>query len=41
MATELTPVQRLAISRSQMALALHDPVWLLLLHRLLKEKPAP
>lgn len=41
MATELTPVQRLAISRSQMALALRDPVWLLLLHRLLKEKPAP
>ena len=39
MSAELTPLQRLAISRSQLANALRDPVWLMLLQRLLKEKP--
>jgi hypothetical protein len=39
MSAELTPLQRLAVSRSQLAHALRDPVWLLLLQRLLKEKP--
>jgi hypothetical protein len=39
MSAELTPLQRLAISRSQLAHALRDPVWLMLLQRLLKDKP--
>jgi hypothetical protein len=39
MNTELTPLQRLAITRSQLAHALRDPVWLMLLQRCLKEKP--
>jgi hypothetical protein len=39
MSAELTPLQRLAISRSQLAHALLDPVWLMLLQRFLKEKP--
>lgn len=39
MSQALTPLQRLAISRSQLASALRDPVWLLLLQRWLKDKP--
>lgn len=41
----LSPVQRLAVSRTLLAVALRDPVWLILLQRLLKEsaavKPTP
>lgn len=39
MSNQLTSAQRLAITRSQLALALREPVWLMLLQRLLKEKP--
>jgi hypothetical protein len=39
MSTELTPLQLLAITRSLLAHALRDPVWLMLLQRCLKEKP--
>jgi hypothetical protein len=39
MNTELKPLQRLAITRSQLAHALRDPFWLMLLQRCLKEKP--
>ncbi len=35
---DLTPTQRLAISRARLAQALRDPAWLLLLQRLLQEK---
>jgi hypothetical protein len=38
MNSELTPIQRLAISRAQLAQALRDPVWLLLLQRWLQDK---
>jgi hypothetical protein len=33
---EMTPAQRLAISRARIAQALSDPTWLILLQRLLK-----
>ena len=39
MSAELTPLQRLAITRSQLAHALRDPVWLMLLQRFVKDKP--
>lgn len=39
MSTEMKPLERLALSRSQLAHALRDPVWLMLLRRWLKEKP--
>ena len=39
MSAELTPLQRLAVSRGQLAQALRDPVWFLLLQRWLQEKP--
>ena len=35
----MTPIERLTLSRSQLAHALRDPVWLILLRRWLKEKP--
>lgn len=35
---ELTPAQRLAISRARITQALSDPAWLILLQRLLKAK---
>jgi hypothetical protein len=35
----MTPLERLAHTRSQMAQALRDPVWLMLLRRWLKEQP--
>lgn len=35
---EMTPAQRLAISRARIAQALSDPAWLILLQRLLKAK---
>jgi hypothetical protein len=38
MSSELTPTQRLALSRAQLAQALRDPVWLLLLQRWLQDK---
>jgi hypothetical protein len=38
---DLTPTQRLAISRVRVAQALRDPAWLLLLQRWLKEKDPP
>lgn len=38
MNAELTPTQRLAISRAQLAQALRDPAWLLLLQRWLQDK---
>lgn len=41
MSTELTPVQRLAISRSQLAQAMRQPVWWMLLQRLLQDPPKP
>ncbi len=39
MHNEMTPLERLAVTRSQLAQALRDPVWLLLLRRWMKEKP--
>ncbi len=38
MSTDLTPVQRLAVSRALLADALRDPAWLILMRRLLSEK---
>lgn len=35
---ELTPAQRMAISRARITQALSDPAWLILLQRLLKAK---
>jgi hypothetical protein len=35
---EMTPAQRLAISRARIAQVLSDPAWLILLQRLLKAK---
>lgn len=39
MSAELTPIQRLAVSRAQLAKALRDPAWLILLQRWMKDKP--
>lgn len=39
MRTEMTPLERLAVSRSLLGQALRDPIWLMLLRRLMKEKP--
>jgi hypothetical protein len=33
MTGQLTPAQRLAVSRAQLVSALHDPVWMILLQR--------
>ncbi|MDP4622213.1 hypothetical protein [uncultured Limnohabitans sp.] len=41
MTPDLTPVQRLALSRARLAQALRDPTWLLLLQRLLEDKARP
>lgn len=41
MSHDLNAVQRLAASRALLSDALRDPVWLLLLQRLLKERPPP
>lgn len=38
MNSTLTPVQRLAVSRATLAEALRDPVWLILIRRLLNDK---
>jgi len=38
MSSELTPSQRLAVSRAQLAQALRDPAWMLLLQRRLQNK---
>jgi hypothetical protein len=38
MSSELTPIQRLAMSRAQLAQALRDPAWLLILQRWLQDK---
>lgn len=38
---DLTPTQRLAVSRDRLAQALRDPAWLLLLRRWLQEKKPP
>ncbi|WP_233254814.1 hypothetical protein [Limnohabitans sp. T6-5] len=38
MSTELTPAQRLAVSRARLADALRDPAWLILLQRWLQAK---
>ena len=38
MSSELTPSQRVAISRAQLAQALRDPAWMLLLQRWLQNK---
>lgn len=38
MSSELTPTQRLALSRAQLAKALRDPAWMLLLQRWLQDK---
>lgn len=38
MSADLTPTQRLAISRAQVVKALRDPTWLLLLQRWLQDK---
>jgi hypothetical protein len=38
MSSELTPTQRLALSRAQLAQALRDPAWMLLLQRWLQDK---
>jgi hypothetical protein len=38
MSSDLTPAQRLAISRARLAQALQDPAWLLLVQRWLKAK---
>ena len=46
MSSELTPAQRLAISRARLAQALREPMWLLLMERWLHAqaqtpKPGP
>lgn len=41
MDSDMTPSQRLAVSRARLAQALRDPAWLLLLQRWLEEKPQP
>lgn len=41
MSNDLNAVQRLAVSRALLSEALRDPVWLLLVQRLLKERPPP
>lgn len=45
MSSELTPTQRLAISRARLATALRDPTWLILVQRWLqaqaKKPPHP
>jgi hypothetical protein len=38
MSSELTPTQRLVLSRAQLAQALRDPAWMLLLQRWLQDK---
>ncbi|WP_158270522.1 hypothetical protein [Limnohabitans sp. Jir72] len=38
MNADLTPVQRLAISRARLADSVHDPIWLILLQRWLQAK---
>ena len=38
MSSELTPTQRLAMSRAQLAQALRDPAWMPLLQRWLQDK---
>jgi hypothetical protein len=38
MNSTLTPVQRLAVSRTTLAEAMRDPAWLILMRRLLNEK---
>ena len=38
MSGDLTPAQRLAISRARLAQALQDPAWLILVQRLLQAK---
>lgn len=38
MTHKLSPVQRLAVSRTLIAHALRDPVWVILVQRLLKER---
>lgn len=38
MSSELTPTQRLALSRAQLAQSLRDPAWMLLLQRWLQDK---
>lgn len=38
MSSELTPTQRLALTRAQLAQALRDPAWMLLLQRWLQDK---
>lgn len=38
MSSELTPTQRLAMTRAQLVQALRDPAWLLLLKRWLENK---
>lgn len=40
MSSELTPEQRLAISRARLADALRDPAWVILLERWLHAKAA-
>lgn len=41
MSNDLNAIQRLAVSRALLSDALRDPVWLLLVQRLLKERPPP
>lgn len=41
MSQDLNAKQRLAISRTMLVEALRDPVWLILLQRVLKEKATP
>jgi hypothetical protein len=41
MSSGLNAQQRLAVSRAKLAQALRDPVWLILVQRLLKEKSSP
>lgn len=36
MSAELTPAQRLAVSRAQLTQALRDPIWLMLVQRWLQ-----
>lgn len=38
MSNGLTPVQRLAMTRASLAAALRDPLWLILLEKLLDAK---
>ena len=38
MSAKLTPTQRLAITRAQLAQTLREPIWLLLLQRWLDDK---